>query len=46
VISGMVKEVAEDGTAQVTITAVSAGEKVLGQARATVRPGRLLDPAR
>ncbi|GIJ44657.1 MaoC family dehydratase [Virgisporangium aliadipatigenens] len=45
VISGVVKEVAEDGTAQVMVTAVSAGEKVLGQARATVRPGRLLDPA-
>jgi acyl dehydratase len=45
VISGVVKGVAEDGTAQVMVTAVSGGEKVLGQARATVRPGRLLDPA-
>jgi len=46
VISGVVKEVAADGTAQVMVTAVCGGDKVLGQARATVRPGRLLDPAR
>lgn len=46
VISGLVREVTEDGSAQVEITAVSAGEKVLGQARATIRVGRVGDPGR
>ena len=39
VISGLVKAVREDGTAQVDITAACAGEKVLGQARAVIRLG-------
>jgi acyl dehydratase len=45
-ISGSVRSVADDGSAQIDITAVSAGEKVLGQARATIRVGRVGDPGR
>src|SRR4051794_40715417 len=45
-ISGLVKSVGEDGTALVDVTAMSAGEKVLGQARATIRVGRVGDPGR
>ena len=37
VVSGVVKRRTDDGLAQVDITAVCAGEKVLGQARALVR---------
>lgn len=36
-VSGKVTAVGEDGTATITLTARSAGEKVLAQARATVR---------
>jgi acyl dehydratase len=45
-LSGLVKSVGEDGTAVVDVTAVSAGERVLGQARATIRVGRVGDPGR
>jgi len=45
-ISGSVRSVAEDGSVQVDLTAVSAGDKVLGQARATIRVGRVGDPGR
>jgi acyl dehydratase len=45
-ISGLVKSVGEDGTAVVDVIATSAGEKVLGQARATIRLGRVGDPGR
>lgn len=37
VVSGLVKSVGEDGLAQVEITAICAGEKVLAQAKALVR---------
>lgn len=40
-VSGTVKEIAEDGTARVDIVATCGGEKVLAQARATVRADRL-----
>jgi acyl dehydratase len=36
-VAGTVRAVAEDGTATVDLTVCSAGEKVLGQARARVR---------
>ena len=35
--SGVVRRITEEGDAEVDVTAVSAGEKVLGQARAIVR---------
>jgi len=37
VVSGMVKDVTAEGYAQLELTVVCAGEKVLGQARALVR---------
>jgi acyl dehydratase len=37
VVSAVVKAHTDDGNAQLELTAVSAGEKVLGQARAVVR---------
>jgi len=37
VVSGVVKSSTEDGLVQINVTAVSAGEKVLGMARALVR---------
>jgi acyl dehydratase len=37
VISGVVRAVAEDGGVHVDVTAMSGGEKVLGQAKATLR---------
>jgi len=37
-VSGMVREHTEDGYAVLDLTAICAGEKVLAQARATVRP--------
>ena len=37
VITGLVRAVTEDGAVHVDLTAVSAGEKVLGQARAVLR---------
>jgi acyl dehydratase len=40
VVSGVVKGHTEDGHAQVEVTAVCGGEKVLGQARAIVRLDR------
>jgi acyl dehydratase len=36
-VSAVVKEVADDGSARLEITATSGGQKVLSQARATVR---------
>jgi acyl dehydratase len=39
VIGGVVRGVTDDGGVQVDLTAVSAGEKVLGQARALLCPG-------
>lgn len=44
-ISGLVRSVEPDGAALVELTAVSGGEKVLGQARATIRPGWVGEPA-
>lgn len=41
-ITGIVKSVSDDGLAQVELTAVCAGEKVLAQARATVRASALV----
>jgi acyl dehydratase len=38
-VAAVVKSVAEDGTAVLLITATCAGEKILAQARAAVRPG-------
>jgi len=38
--SGLVRSVGGDGRAQVDVTAVCGGEKVLGQARAVVRLGK------
>jgi len=40
-VSGLVRSVADDGSAQVEITAVCAGEKVLAQAKAVVRAAAL-----
>src|SRR5690349_7889257 len=37
VVSGVVKSRTDDGQVQIEITATSAGEKVLGQARAIIR---------
>jgi acyl dehydratase len=37
VVTGVVKERTDDGQVQIEITATSAGEKVLGQARAVIR---------
>lgn len=37
VVTGVVKSFTEEGLAQINVTAVSAGEKVLGMARALVR---------
>ena len=39
VVSGVVKAVTEEGLLRIDITATCQGEKVLGQARALVRPG-------
>lgn len=41
-VSGVVKRVGEDGLAQIDITAVCAGEKVLAQAKALVRATSLV----
>jgi acyl dehydratase len=38
VVSALVKSVAEDGITRLEITATCAGEKILAQARAAVRP--------
>jgi hypothetical protein len=38
-ISGVVRAVADTGDVQVDVTAVSGGEKVLGQAKAVLRRG-------
>ena len=40
VISGVVRALTPDGDAQLDVTAVCAGEKVLGQARAVIRLGK------
>jgi ABC-type transport system involved in cytochrome c biogenesis ATPase subunit len=40
-VTGVVKQVGEDGIAQIDITALSAGEKVLAQAKAWVRAAAL-----
>jgi len=40
-VGGLVRSVGEDGTAQVDITAICAGEKVLAQAKAVVRAAAL-----
>ncbi len=37
-VSGELGETAEDGTAPVTITCTAGGDKVLGMAKATIRP--------
>ena len=37
-VSGVVKDTSEDGLARIDITCTSGGEKVLGMARALVRP--------
>ena len=39
-VSAVVKEVTEDGLTRLDVTATCQGEKVLSQARATVRPPR------
>lgn len=44
VVSGAIRGVADDGLVQVELTAVCAGEKVLAQARATVRASALISP--
>src|SRR5882672_10083882 len=40
-VTGVVKQVSDDGIAQIDITAVCAGEKVLAQAKAWVRAGAI-----
>jgi acyl dehydratase len=37
-VSGVVSQIRDDGTARIDITATNAGQKVLGAARAFVRP--------
>jgi len=41
-VTGVVKRVGEDGLAQIDVTAVCAGEKVLAQAKALVRATSLV----
>jgi acyl dehydratase len=44
IVSGVVRGRTDEGHAQVEVTATSAGQKVLGQARAVVRTGPLGEP--